>query len=414
MNQSISSFTLSNGLQVIVIERPQSLSVSLSFRIIAGSIYDVKGSEGGAHFLEHVVFDGTEKYPSEQKLSGLIEEKGGQRNGATGKETVEYWTKTMIEDVEVGFDYISQVLLHPLLKEVDIEREKKIIEQEINVFTADAEKYSQRAIFKILFPNSSLGKFNTGEIRDLQKITREKILSHMEATYKAGNAVLVICGDVPLEKIKNLAEKYFKDLKPGNRVAPPSAESLPLKESVIEYRDIGHSLLSMAFKTFPASDPRKYALDLIQSILTKGRTSRLFSEIREKRALAYVIGSYPIYTRANGGFVIRVGVTEQKIEETISVIKSELKKLTIELVSEDEIKKAYIMMKAHQAFILEDSLKKASYYSEMFCLTGSIKNLEEEYSLYEEVIRNPELIRETAKAIFAQDPAILILKKKQN
>lgn len=410
MASIISSFVTSTGLNVTHIYRPDSLNTSISLRVIAGSIYESSNEIGVSHFLEHIVSDGTKKYPTKKELVNLIEEKGGFRNASTNKETIEYLVKVLKEDSEIAFEYLSEVVINPLIKDEDIEKQKKIIEQEILRFKANSEEFSQRLIYSVVFPNTRLGGLNTGDIDDIKKINRKTILSYHEKTHVANNMIIVISGNLSLEESKKFIERYFKSIKSGEKTKPLDIIVKPITKPQFELKiDSKQSILNVAYKGFNSNDSRKYALNLIFRVLLRGSNSRLFNEIREKKALAYSVSGNNAVGRNHGIFSIKVGLSQDKIPECLDIINTELSKIISENISRDELAKSFAFIKAGQAFSFEDTLSEASYYSNLWCSTGSIKSFEEELDKYQLTANNIELIQKTAKDIFSTDPSILII-----
>ena len=411
MNSKISSFTISNGLTIVHIPQLESSNVSISLMIIAGSIYESSNEIGVAHFLEHIVSEGTEKYQTEKELANLIDERGGIRNASTNKETIEYTVKVLREDSEIAFEYLSEIFSHPLIRNEDIEKQKKIIEQEIYRFKSDPEKLAQRLIYSVLFPETRIGGFTTGDVNDIKNISRSNILSYHNKTHCAKNTVLSICGNVSMEKVKMLAEKYFGNIVSGEKMPIADSNVIPKNEPVLEIvPNLKQTILTVGYQGFKSDDRNHYVVDILSTILTRGKSSRLFYEIREKRALAYMVGSNNFSGRNLGIFTIQVGLANEKISECLGIIKTELKKIMSENLLKDELYKALSFIKSNIAFSVENSLLEASYYSRLWCSTGAIKTINEELAHYESIIKAPDFIKEIAIKTFSINPAILIIK----
>ncbi len=408
MDSKISSFVLPNGLTVVSIYKPYSPNVSFSLRLMAGSIYEKKDEIGVAHFLEHIVFDGTEKYPDEKKLAELIDERGGYRNGITSRETVEYVVKVLREDADVGFEYLSQIASSPLMRENDIEKQKKIIEQEIYRFKSDPMTLAPRLIYSAIFPNTRLEALSSGDVEDIAKISRDSIHGYFSKTHVAKNMVLCVSGNISEEVLRGSAEKYFVNISSGHEMGKIDID-VPMKDGQIVSKVPGlkQSTLAIGYSSFQIRSAHRYAADLISAILTKGKSSRLVYEIREKRAMAYAVNSSNYSGRNFGAFVVQVGLAQDKVPECQSIILNEIKRLSTETLSSAELAKAISFIKANMAFSFENSLAEASYYSGSWCATGNIVSVEKEISNYGTV--NPLEILETAKLLFSKKPAILTI-----
>jgi predicted Zn-dependent peptidase len=373
-------------------------------------MYEDDQEVGVAHFLEHIVFDGTKKYPTERALAQLVDEKGGFRNGLTNKETVEYVVKVLKEDLDSALEYLSQIVVYPLITDESLVKEKRIVEQEINRFKSDPEKLAHRLIYSALFPGTRLGGFNTGDVEDVKRIKREDILNYLRRTHCAANAILVVCGDVSEEKLKRLVEKYFSEMYAGEKLLPISVDVKPSEDAIINNQpNAKQAFLTLGFQGFPVGSRYRYAADLIAKVMHSGKTARLTYEIREKRAMAYIVNGSNNSRRNSGEYLIRVGLSNDQIPLCLGVIRDELNKITNELIDKDETSKALAFIKANATFAFENSLSEASYYSEKWCLTGGIESMEKELEKYKEIADDPEFIRETARKLFSSKPAILVI-----
>jgi predicted Zn-dependent peptidase len=373
-------------------------------------MYEGQNEIGVAHFLEHIVMDGTRKYPTEKEISNLIEDTGGYRNASTNKENIEYSVKVLKENIKSAFEYLSEIVINPLIKEEDIEKQKKIIEQEILRFKGNPEEFSQRLIYSALFPNTRLGGLNTGDIDDIKKITRESLLSYHNRTHNAGNMVLSVSGDITKEKVQEFAELYMSSIKSGEKILPINLSILPRKEYLFEKRsNLKQAILTVGYQGLKRNDNDYYALELLFSILLGGSSSRLKQEIREKRALSYIVSGNNFSGRNSGIFTIRIGLDEKNILECLNIINLELKKIINGEVTKDELSKSLFYIKSSLKFTFENSLSEASYYSSKWCSTGFVNTLDKEIEFFELCSKDLELIKNVAKRFLSIDPSILII-----
>lgn len=410
MDTEVSYFTTSNGLTVAYCGRAESPNVSMSLMVIAGSMYESSDEVGVAHFLEHIVFDGTEKYPSDKELAALIDERGGIRGAITSKEFIEYTAKVLKEDSEVAFEYLAEIVTHPLVRENDVQKQKKIIEQEIYRFKSDPEKLSQRLIYSVLFPNTRVGDLNTGDVEDIKKISQPKVLSYHKRTHCAKNMVLSVCGNLSEEHVKALVEKYFGNMESGEKIA--TIDILPISApdpKNIIVPNSRQAVVSIGYHSFKTDDLKRYAADLLLALLTRGKTSRLYYEIREKRALAYMVSGSNFNGRNMGNLILQIGLAPDKISECLDVINNELKAIASIAIPQTELNKALAFIKAGIDFSFENSLVEASYYSRMWCSTGLIRSVKQELAQYESIAKIPDFIKKTAAEVFTPNPAILVI-----
>ena len=407
---TFSTFVLSNGLTVVHALRPQSSNVSISVMVLAGSIYETKDEVGVAHFMEHLVSDGTEKYPTTEAVSLRIDGRGGTRSAITNKETIEYTVRVLAEDAEIDFDYLSQIIIHPLLRDVDIENQKKIITQEINRLKANPEQVIQRHVYTVLFPSSRLASFVTGDVADVKRISRAESTSYHQRTHCAKNMIISVCGGITVGQVREFTEKYFGELTSGQKISriviPDTKIGQPLS---IQIPKIDQAFLALGYRGFDASTPAHYAANILSILLSRGKSSRLFREVREKRALAYAVFCSHFASRNFGTFMIQTGLSQENIAQCIEVIKAELAKTVSIEVTDDELKKILAQIRANYAFSFESTLSEASFYARSWCNLGKNETMEQQLTDYEAVIHNPGFISETAARMFAGEPAIVTI-----
>ena len=411
MGASVTSFTLPNGLTVIHKHRPGSACVALSLRVIAGSQYELPSEIGAAHFLEHIVMDGTENYPDEKAIAGLIEERGGFRNAFTNRETVEYVVKLLKEDATVGFEYLSEIVRRPLVNTDAVAKQKKIIEQEILRFKNSPASFAPRLLYAAMYPGTRMGALNTGEIADVQRLSRDILVEYHWRTHVAGNMALAVCGDISLEETLELAKRHFGTMRSGERIAPLVFPAEPAKEPLREQRpDAKQSVIAIGFPAFAADNPHQYAAHLLMHVLCTGSASRLNYEIREKRGLAYSVSANHDAGRTGGLLSIHAGVAEENVSECLDIIRKEVKNIITNPLSAEERNKALSFVKAGRAFRFEDSLPEASNLSWQWCMTGKVQT--DEMEMYAKVAANAGAIQQTAKRLFAHEPAIALITAK--
>jgi predicted Zn-dependent peptidase len=232
---AVQRFTLPNGLRVWIEPRPQTESVTVLAVLRAGSRYETLANNGISHFVEHMVFDGTEKWPTEEEVMDVITHRGGEWNGWTGEETTTYFVQLAQRHVEVAFDWLSQVVFHPIFPPDKVDKERDIIFQEkmgrygwlINTLDRLGLGYElDRDVRRAVFPGSTLGLRIIGEDASLDRITRPALLDYYHAHYTPANSVLIVVGKVSVEEAYALAQKYFGAL-PSAAEIPPAPSTPP-------------------------------------------------------------------------------------------------------------------------------------------------------------------------------------------
>jgi predicted Zn-dependent peptidase len=396
---------LPNGLKVLTINIPSAESVAISLVGRAGTLYEQVDALGVAHFLEHVVFDATRDYPDEQSLTSLIEDIGGIRGGMTNKEIVEYWVKILPEHIENAFIYLSQITLHPLLKEKDIIKHKGIIEQEINRDIADPERYAPRAAYSILFPFQAIGALTTGDVEDIHKIQRSTLESFLSQRYTAENFILVAAGKVDAAQITEMAEKYFSEMKSA------STKSVTLqpnyqKELLVQKRpNIAQTALQLSYHGFHQDEQHAVAADFIAALLSHGKLSRLKKKIRDELGLAYMIHAHHNKGLQFGLFSIYSGLAEKNIPAYLQAMKDECDKILDYDIPQEEWNKTLALLESEFKFGFENTTQVARYYARTNIHRDAIKD----HSTLLEQFRalTQQDVRTCAREIFSQEPKIV-------
>lgn len=399
---------LKNGLRIIYINAPEMKSVGMSLRGLAGANYENNNQLGIAHLLEHLVFNGTEKFKTPGKIDEYIEAVGGKSNAYTSHEFVEYQVKLLDKNMERGFVYLSQLALHPLLRTKDIKKEISVIEQEIHRIKDSPEYYVPRTLPKLLYPKHRMNEFVTGDIEHINKITQENIKNFRDKTYVAENFALAICTSQEKQKIVDLAEKYFGNMKSGNKPKTLNpGKTQQTKVQIENKRNLQQAILALGFYAFSYNHKQIYTQKLISQLLGEGTLSRLYTTLREKHGLCYVVTSYNLTGKNYGNFNIYVGLAEDNIPKAIELIKKELNKLMQKDVSKKELERVKNSMIAGFIFDFEDSLETAAYYSHHTLFKENTTNHLEEVEKFKAVTKKD--IQNTAKKLFSSNPKMLVV-----
>lgn len=401
---------LKNGLRIIFIPNKSVESVAVILKGMAGSRHENRNQVGIAHFLEHLVFDGTEKYPTSKELESLIESLGGMANAATSSEYVEYWTKGLKQHIESSFEYLSQLFLHPLLKEKDIKKEKTVIEQEINRFKDSPGMYTSRLSYKLLYPNQRLGNYVSGDVEDIKKINKSNIQDFYDKNYVAENFVLVVCGNVEEKKVLDLAKKYFGHMRNGTTTKLKDPIKNTETNFLVENRsELMQSTLKMDYYSYHTLDDKKYTAVFLANILGGGIMSRLFQKLREEHGLVYSVGA-GLATGTNfGTFSIVTGLAEDKIIKCLELIKTELKLVQKEKITKEEYESTLNRILASAVMSFEDPLSIAGYYANAAIFNPKIKTINDTLNKYKAV--KIDQILDVANELFEQNPKITLLTK---
>ncbi|MFI5241209.1 MAG: M16 family metallopeptidase, partial [Microgenomates group bacterium] len=382
---------LSSGLRLVSVPMKSSESATLTVWVKTGSRNEDKKVNGISHFLEHMVFKGSKKYPNTKVLSEVFDAMGAVHNASTSKEWTNFWVKLPKADLEKGFDVISDTMLRPLFDPKEIERERQVILQEINMYE-DTPMIQIGEFFEgLVYGGSKLGWEISGDKESLHNIDRDEFIKYRDSNYFGENMLVSIAGGVNESQTRILSEKYFKGLpKLGSK---PHYEEFNDKQDKPRLRlkskknEQAHFILG--FMSQGRGYEGRFAQAVLSSILGGGLSSRLLIEVREKRGLAYAVkGSMDRYFDA-GYFGVYAGVAPDKIEDAIKVIKDECygiaNKAKKSLISKKEFEKARGYIKGRLALAMEDSEAVGDFFSEQILFDKKVLTPEETFKLVDKV-----------------------------
>ncbi len=345
---------LGNGLRVLTISMPSLESATVLVMVGAGSRYENKETSGISHFLEHMAFKGTVKRPTALEISSLIDGMGGEFNAFTSKEYTGFYIKSASDRVETSFDVISDMLMHSKFAPEEIQKERGVINEEINMHEDMPARKIGDIYENLLYGDSPMGWDISGEKKNIQKIKRDDFLSYMARFYSANNLTLVVAGGVSEKQVLELAKNYFSEMKRF-----PTEKAVPVVE---------HQIKPAVFIKEKQTEQMHIALGV-----------RTVSLKREKRGLGYYVrSSTDEYTDA-GTLVSMAGIDPKRIDEALKVMLEEYSKISqgkMELKAE-ELKKAKEFLKGHLVLDLEDSRSVAVYYAVQELLEERIENPDE-------------------------------------
>jgi len=355
---------LPNGLKIITV--PMSVqSVTGMLMVGVGSRSEQDRVSGISHFLEHMAFKGTTKRPSALVISEEIDAIGAEHNAFTGKEFTGYYIKAGSGKLELVIDMLADMLQHSLLKPDEIERERGVITEEINMIEDNPGGKVTRTVENLLYKKSPLGRAIIGSKQSVAAISRTDLLNHLKDWYTPSNIALVVAGGVSHSQVTKLAASYlegWKD-KSSDIEPPPTIEKQTQPQILLEKKKTEQTHMIVAIRAFKRSDPRRHALSVLASLLGGGMSSRLFHEVRERRGLAYSIHAYTQRYNDAGYLAIKAGLDTKRLPEALKVVVSELDRVRTQKVPPKELLKAKEYLKGNFILRLEDSEEVASFYA---------------------------------------------------
>ena len=335
---------LPNGLRVVVTSIPHSQAAVLAAYVGVGSRDEARDTLGLSHYLEHMLFKGTEARPEPTAISAAIEGAGGSLNAFTSRELTCYWNRVPFDRLPLAMDVLADSVRHSLLAESEIERERTVICSEIRRAHDQPGQRVGQLLTQAAYGEQPLGWEIAGDLESVGSVTREHLADHIATWYRPSNIVLSVAGNVEREQVLEFAERHWGEGWPEGASAAAPARS-PAEAAMsddlaqIEVRNLEQCNLALALRSIHRLDPDRYAMALLNEVLGGGMSSRLFTEIREKRGLAYSVGSHPTAFDDAGHLAIMAGVTDEHVLETVDVVIDELGKLVAEPVADEELER---------------------------------------------------------------------------
>lgn len=369
--------TLGNGLRIITSEMPHTRSVSICIYIGVGSRYETPEQAGVSHYLEHMVFKGTKTHPEPQEISAAIESTGGILNAATEHESTVYWCKVAQPHFKSSLELLMDILRNSVYGQDAIDKERMVVIEELNMVN-DYPNYKVDAIIdEMLWPEHPLGRDIGGSKESVNGITRKMMMDFVDEHYIASNVVISVAGSVTHDEVVECAESFSKGWKKGK-----ASSWAPFKvvqnepHSRLEYRKTEQAHMSVGLPGISLTHPDRYAMDLLSVILGEGMSSRLFVEVREKRALAYDVHSGTSHFLDTGAFVVNAGVDPKRVYDAAETILEQIGSLC-EDVPEEELDKAKSLSAGRLQLRMEDTRAVASWAGNQEVLVNEIQDLDE-------------------------------------
>lgn len=397
----VSEYTLkkfTNGLRLVTIPMDTE-SVSVLIMIGAGSRYEDKKENGISHFLEHMAFKGTKTRPSAREIAGAIEGIGGEFNAYTSKDHTVYWIKAAKTHTKLLLEILSHMVLESLLDQNEIEREKGVIIEEINMYEDTPMRKIGTEFEMLMYGDTPLGRDIAGTKEIIRSVKRKNFIDYMARLYSPNNTVVAIAGGV--KDTSKIVEEYFGNWKKGKVSTFEKITNVQTKPRIkVISKKTEQTHLCLGVPAIKRNDPSRYAVSLLTIILGGGMSSRLFHQVRERRGLAYYVRSETNKYHDVGNFVSQAGIETSKATEAVKVIAEEYYKLAnkTEKIDKAELTRAKEFVKGHFILDLEDSQSVAELFGGSELLEGKIRTQDEILKSFEKV--TDEEIYEAATKIF--------------
>lgn len=389
---------LDNGLKVLTNRLPDVHSLSVGLWIKTGGRYETSKNQGISHFMEHMLFKGT-KRRSCQQIKQDIEEKGGAFNAFTSEECVCYYVKILSQQLTLACDVLSDMVLNSVFNEEEIEKERKVIFEEIRMYLDLPMQYVHDLLDELLWPDHPLGLPLVGTYDIVGAISRKDLKAQKDIFYVPNNIIAVACGDIKHDEFAAVMKKTFNRKKPVRQpVFEKASSSMGAKQTIFFHKDTEQTHLCLGFRGLSRKHPLRYGLALLNIILGGNMSSRLFNEIREKRSLAYEIGSSAKSYSDTGSFFIHAGIDNRKLKQAVSIMIKELGKVKKYLVSKRELDMAKEYFKSGLLMALESTMSNMLFLGEQLSITGKIHTRDKILDAVEKV--DADMIKEVAARLF--------------
>jgi len=391
--------SLDNGLRVITVPMENANSVTVLILVGTGSKYETKDINGISHFLEHMFFKGTEKRPDTLHISETLDSVGGEYNAFTSKEVTGFWAKVDKSHADIALDWITDIFLNSKFDEKEMEREKGVIIEEVNMYLDTPIAYIGELWENLLYGDQPAGWRVIGEKKNIMSFNREKVLDYYKSHYSPSNTIICAAGAVDSEKILEKIGGYFKDVKKNeepkkNRVIQEQQDPKVL----VHNKKTDQTHFCLGVRAYDLFDKRRYALGLLSVILGGNMSSRLFIKIRERNGLAYSIHTSADSNTDTGYLVTQAGIDHKNLEKSVELILQEYNDLRDNKITEKELQKAKDYLKGATSLSLDSSDSQASFYSLQELIEGNIFTPEEKFRKIDEV--TVDEIEKIAKDIF--------------
>ncbi len=377
-------FVFNSGLEVLLVPLKETQTVTVLTLVRAGSEYEKKEINGISHFLEHMCFKGTVKMPSSKEITSLMDGLGADFNAFTSQEHTGYYIKVDRRHLDTALEIISDIYLHSLFKEEEMEKEKGVIIEEMNLDEDTPTSQIYDVLLKLLYGDQPAGWRIFGEKEIIKKIKRQDILNYVKNRYAAKQTLVVVSGNFNQVKVLDRLKNLFQDInRQSGSAKPKTKENQSQPHVAVKSKKTDQAHLVLSARAFSKFDERRYTLEVLSSILGHGMSSRLFQKIREEMGAAYYVSSIADLGSDHGFFGVATGVALNKINETVKIINEEFKKISLEPPSEAEMRKVKDYIKGKMTLGLESSDEYAFfhgsqqlYYKRTFSLADIFKKID--------------------------------------
>ena len=398
----IEQIRLDNGIRVVAEHMESVRSIAIGVWVNAGSVFETDAEAGISHFIEHMLFKGTEKR-SASDIAAETDAIGANLNAFTAKECTCFHIKALDEDLETAIEMLSDIVLNSTLDSEQMDRERGVVLEEIAMTEDSPEDIAFDRACEQLFKDTPIESEILGTEQTVKKLTRDDLIRYMQRHYTAENIVIAVAGSFERDTLIALLERYFKDAAHGGHHAAPSVSIREGFRHALVKKDVEQINLCLALPGAALGTDEYFAQAVLSNALGGSMSSRLFQHIREERGLAYSVYSYPMAYRGAGCLCFYAGCTEGQANEVLSLLLKELDEVKRNGISEEEFVRAKQQLKGSYLLGMESSM------AHMSALGKTALLLEKEYDLTATLNRmecvTMEAVKRAADQLFTPEAA---------
>ncbi len=372
---------LKNGLRVVTIPMKDNPTATVLVLVEAGSKYETKKVNGISHFLEHMCFKGTVKRPKGIDISKELDALGSQYNAFTAQEYTGYYAKSDAKHFHKIFDVVSDIYLNSTFPEAEMQKEKGVIIEEINMYEDMPQRHVQDLIMELLYGDQPAGWNIAGEKKNILGMKRDDFVSYKKAHYLPEATVLVVAGAITEKEAMNEVNKIFGKIPRGRKTGKLKVKENQRKpEVLVKFKETDQTHFVLGVRSYGLFNKKNAILSVLGCVLGGGMSSRLFQKLREEMGVGYYVRAYNDAYTDHGFFQVSAGVDNKRIEEVIKAVLDECKKLKEEKVNKDELDKVKEYIIGNMKLSLESSDDIANFFGGQELLKRELKTAEEKAS----------------------------------
>ena len=401
-------YNLKNSIQLVYEKIPSHKSASIGIFVKSGSMYETEKEKGISHFIEHMLFKGT-KNRSAKRIAEEMDFIGGHINAYTARECTCYYTRVLSEDIPLSLEILSDMYYNSLFREEDIELERNVIIEEINMYEDSPEDIALDTLCEYMWKDNALGYVISGNEESVSGITREMMLDYMNRRYTPENTVISVAGCFDEAELILLMEKYFCG---GENVSSdPLVKPKFYSGSFEKFKDIEQTHISIGYPAYDLSNKNLYSMSVLSNILGGSMSSRLFQKLREENGLCYSIYSYTASFPHAGMMGVYAGLSDEMLDSAMEMTEAEINRICDEKVSDYELSKAKAQLKCSVVMSRESSASRMSGNGKSLLLSGKVRTDRDILKAAEKV--TADSILKTANEIFRSGQKTVFILKNQ-